>query len=582
MNNTLGIGNLGLRTKLRDAGFRNMDSLVKKDSKFTHYACQSVRKSTTGNAEHRDVTMETEERLGKLVLYSKYRYIVQRPMHLNTATLANLDTVEDWFNQLEDDPSEDTVPAFTDSANKKQWFESITSYLAIKKGKSSGVPLLYVVREHVNVPLPDQGIFRPSPSDEVMLRARHDGHFWVADNKAVWLLLRSKCHGTTAWNTIAGFQGASNGRGAFMALLGQFLGEDVRAVLLRRAEKLLENIRFDNRNRNFSFDKFIGKMREAFLDLGPDNQLTEQRKVNKLMQAFQVPGMSHLDAIVQSTPIYRNSFDSTVNLLASQLAQLRLKNGPGQSARNVGKLQTIDEDIPFDDDLDSSTKAKLTSEIKTLRKQVQREIKAAKAAKAKADRANHKKVQAHKFSKKNPTAYLSSAAWHNLTDEQKVAAREARKKAGIKSKQSRRVGMLLTNPGGSKVDPPDEEVAMKPPAKNGPTKPDEMDTTDDDSDSSDSEMATSDDESSSDDDSSVEGTQKDSRNKATVSAARVIPGVHASLLKAPKVRSLITTQRASTYHKRRPAPAPGTPKGDKKPAPSKSRKSKKGASRQRS
>ena len=582
MNNTLGIGNLGLRTKLRDAGFRNMDSLVKKDSKFTHYACQSVRKSTTGNAEHRDVTMETEERLGKLVLYSKYRYIVQRPMHLNTATLANLDTVEDWFNQLEDDPSEDTVPDFTDSANKKQWFESITSYLAIKKGKSSGVPLLYVVREHVNVPLPDQGIFRPSPSDEMMLRARHDGHFWVADNKAVWLLLRSKCHGTTAWNTIAGFQGASNGRGAFMALLGQFLGEDVRAVLLRRAEKLLENIRFDNRNRNFSFDKFIGKMREAFLDLGPDNQLTEQRKVNKLMQAFQVPNMTHLDAIVQATPIYRNSFDSTVNLLASQLAQLRLKNGPGQSARNVGKLQTIDEDIPFDDDLDSSTKAKLTSEIKSLRKQVQREIKAAKAAKAKAERATHKKVQAHKFSKKNPTAYLSSAAWHNLTDEQKVAAREARKKAGIKSKQSRRVGMLLTNPGGSKVDPPDEEVAMKPPAKNGPTKPDEMDTTDDDSDSSDSEMATSDDESSSDDDSSVEGTQKDSRNKATVSAARVIPGVHASLLKAPKVRSLITTQRASTYHKRRPAPAPGTPKGDKKPAPSKSRKSKKGASRQRS
>ena len=238
--------------------------------------------------------------------------------------------------------------------------------------------------------------------------------------------------------------------------------------------------------------------------------------------------------------------------------------------------------MPFDDDLDSSTKAKLTSEIKSLRKQVQREIKAAKAAKAKAERATHKKVQAHKFSKKNPTAYLSSAAWHNLTDEQKVAAREARKKAGIKSKQSRRVGMLLTNPGGSKVDPTDEEVAMKPPAKNGHTKPDEMDTTDDDSDSSDSEMATSDDESSSDDDSSVEGTQKDSRNKATVSAARVIPGVRASLLKAPKVRSLITTQRASTYHKRRPAPAPGTPKGDKKPAPSKSRKSKKGASRQRS
>ena len=135
-----------------------------------------------------------------------------------------------------------------------------------------------------------------------------------------------------------------------------------------------------------------------------------------------------------------------------------------------------------------------------------------RAQKAKAERATHKKVQAHKFSKKNPTAYLSSAAWHNLTDEQKVAAREARKKAGIKSKQSRRVGMLLTNPGGSKVDPPDEEVAMKPPAKNGTTKPDEMDTTDDDSDSSNSEMDTSDDESSSDDDSSMSSRNESSSN----------------------------------------------------------------------
>ena len=66
LNNTLNIGNLGQRTKLREAGFRDMASLVKKDAKFTHYACQSVRKSTTGQAEHKDVTMETEERLGRI------------------------------------------------------------------------------------------------------------------------------------------------------------------------------------------------------------------------------------------------------------------------------------------------------------------------------------------------------------------------------------------------------------------------------------------------------------------------------------------------------------------------------------
>ena len=133
----LGIDNQGMRDKIRAAGFVSLDALVKKPTGFAHKACQSIRKSTTGPAASRDVTMTTEEKLAQLVLYSRLRYILQKPMAFVHATDDNLELVDDWYNQLEDDPPETSVANFTDSSNKKQWFESITGYLAIKKGKTS-------------------------------------------------------------------------------------------------------------------------------------------------------------------------------------------------------------------------------------------------------------------------------------------------------------------------------------------------------------------------------------------------------------------------------------------------------------
>ena len=57
-----------MRDKIVAAGFTNMDVLVKKADTFAHQACQTVRKSSTGQAASKDVTMAVEEALSKLVL----------------------------------------------------------------------------------------------------------------------------------------------------------------------------------------------------------------------------------------------------------------------------------------------------------------------------------------------------------------------------------------------------------------------------------------------------------------------------------------------------------------------------------
>ena len=52
-----------------------------------------------------------------------------------------------------------------------------------------------------------------------------------------------------------------------MALLQQFMGPDVQSVLLKTAETTLLSIKFDNRNRSQTFDKFVSRLREAFEDM---------------------------------------------------------------------------------------------------------------------------------------------------------------------------------------------------------------------------------------------------------------------------------------------------------------------------
>ena len=104
------------------------------------------------------------------------------------------------------------------------------------------------------------------------------------------------------------------------------MGSDVQQVLIRNAETFLENAKFEGRSKAWTWDKFIGKMRQAFSDLGPEDQMSDQRKVTKLIRAFQVPELNHLDAMVTGDAVRQNNFKTAVIFLSDQIAALKTKN----------------------------------------------------------------------------------------------------------------------------------------------------------------------------------------------------------------------------------------------------------------
>ena len=428
--NTLEVNNQGLRARLLRARIWDHDRLVTKKTGHIHTMCMRIIKST-GLMATRNITADMEEDLEAHYYWCRYNYMIQRPVVLANATRANIVAVYNWINLLPEDPDASTVDKFTDGGKKRVWFESIINYLGVKKGPS-GFPLRYVIRERAALPIVDPGFGLPEFYIELETRGRHGGHYYAADNQVVWLFLRGLCHGTAAWTLISSFEARNNGRGAYLALLAQYMGSDVRQVLLRAAEKFLENARFDNENRNFTFDKFIGLMRQAFEDLGPDDQMSEQRKVTKLMQAWQVAALKHLDAMVTGDPVRRNNFEAAVTFLQDQLTVLKTKN-TSRGTRRIGAFQKSSQQGGHNN----------------------------KSPHKKWTRTKHPNSKS-KFDPSNPGKYLPGGEWSKLLPHQQVAARKAREEQGIPTRQVKAVTTAAVAAAKADSDSEMESVESQP------------------------------------------------------------------------------------------------------------------------
>ena len=299
----LEVDNEQMREKVMAEGFIDLESLLKRDRKWVTQIRTRINKSTTGTPESKDMTTQHEEALWRAVLWAKYTYITQRQLDFAFATDRALDAVYEWFEGLEEELPDTTVATFTTKLNKRTWFESIESFLGAKKGKA-GFPLTYVIATSgtLDPTIIDGGQGIPTFYLDLAARGRHNGFFFKADNNTVWRLLESKCRDTEAWHLIARHEPTKNGAGAYRTLHNQYMGEDKRRLLRQAATLIINNSKYDGRNRNYTLDFHISRWTQAFEDLGPDDAPSEARKVELFMNSWQVPGKEHLASIIRTNP----------------------------------------------------------------------------------------------------------------------------------------------------------------------------------------------------------------------------------------------------------------------------------------
>ena len=67
----------------------------------------------------------------------------------------------------------------------------------------------------------------------------------------VWLFMEEITQGTTAWTITKSFARSNNGRGAFLALLGAYMGNDIKRLLMKNAEATLAVAVYDGKSKSW-------------------------------------------------------------------------------------------------------------------------------------------------------------------------------------------------------------------------------------------------------------------------------------------------------------------------------------------
>ncbi len=411
LERTLSVNVQGLRQKLIAQGLTDLLALIVKHKDFIKTTCKNIRKSSTGHANTREITDDLERNLLGLHLWCKLMYLNQRQLDYAQATLIDINMVLDWWEGFGlEDVDASSIPSYSASLNLRGWFESIENFLGNKLGHS-GFPILYAANGTGQVPAgPDPGFGQPSYDTELVSRGRHDGYYWPKDNCMLWQFLYSKCHNTKCYANISAFRNDKDGYSAYQALKGVYLGGDVEMTLRQQADNTLSTIRYDGRNKNFSFQNFVERCKQAFEDMGPNDQPSGARKVEKLLNGFQYPGLSYCRGIIESNPRYKNDFDASVNYIAGQIAGLKALNG----APNQRALAALEQ-------------APTLAAVETDKKPA---AKPSKGGKKSPDKKAKRTKPKNKYNKKDPGAYVSGKVWRSMSKDEQELARQKRREAG--------------------------------------------------------------------------------------------------------------------------------------------------------
>lgn len=159
--------------------------------------------------------------------------------------------------------------------------EMIETYLSQLKG-SGRVALNYVIRKNA-VPVP--GMIFQTDAEQAVAISPLAGEQFNRDNAKVYGILKQLCLEGPGRSYILDFDSAKNGRGAWLAMYNHFEGDSYRNRAKLEAYSTLEHIHYDGEKKGFTFEKFVEKHNECYLELARHNEpVYEEKKVRDFLQ----------------------------------------------------------------------------------------------------------------------------------------------------------------------------------------------------------------------------------------------------------------------------------------------------------
>ena len=162
-------------------------------------------------------------------------------------------------------------PKVTRSLPIGQWSEAFLIYLENTLGVRD-IPLAYVVRSQATPPAPAPALRTGYPystehgsvSRELIERASHTHVLFDTDNEEVFNHLESSLRSTQYAATLSSFKRAKDGRGAWTAVISQYVGRDKWQKEVKKQEVFLHTFVWKG-NSNMHLETFVNKHRTAYV-----------------------------------------------------------------------------------------------------------------------------------------------------------------------------------------------------------------------------------------------------------------------------------------------------------------------------
>jgi len=160
-----------------------------------------------------------------------------------------------------------------------------------------------------------------------------NGASYQRDNARVYGIIKQLVLEGPGRTYILRFDGAADGRSAWLALRDHYEGDGFRNRNVDDAYTLLDKLSYAGEKKGFTFEKFVERHMECFLELARfDEPILESKKVRDFLNRISAPELQASVQQVRATAAFMADFEQAANFISLSVNPIK------QQIRNIGSL----------------------------------------------------------------------------------------------------------------------------------------------------------------------------------------------------------------------------------------------------
>jgi hypothetical protein len=297
------------------------------------------------------INLRAENHLKLLAFFLRHQERVSSTTQVADITLDAIRALR----ELRDFESTYKAPDDPPAINAKDWpktMESIHEYLRSFLGDHK-IPLAYVVRKDVDVPVNDPMTGYPTVQDAMIARAKHfivaangtrtPDPVYINNREKVYEIIAKMTREHSCWTYVKPAQKTRDGRMAYLGLYQHFLGPNNVDNMATMAEDKLKSTVYNGEQRRWDFEKYINvhksqhSIMEGLVEHGYTG-IDPRSKVRYLLDGIKTDKLDSVKTRIMSDATLRNDFDACVTLYQDFIKQTT-KSKPAATV-NISELKT--------------------------------------------------------------------------------------------------------------------------------------------------------------------------------------------------------------------------------------------------